>query len=207
MFVDVLNIIIIQILHNIIKIIIWTLPSIFLINHYKDDMWISLKEMFTNKFKWFDKNKLKNKQKCYEFEKEPLIVFFLLSFIIPLRALFSYRKLEIHPDFQLIKIIEYVLFVGITEEVAFRGWLLNAMLKKMKLWNSIILDNLLFYFMHFPFWIYLGYDISKILFNIMGIFGIGIIFAVVFIKSKNIFVPILLHMLWNSFVLLFYGIN
>ena len=32
---------------------VWTLPALFLIKHFQDDMWIGLKQMFSTKPKWF----------------------------------------------------------------------------------------------------------------------------------------------------------
>ena len=58
-FLDSLNDILFQLMETIIKMSIWALPAIFLIKHYKNDMWISLKEMFVNKPKWFEKSVLK----------------------------------------------------------------------------------------------------------------------------------------------------
>jgi len=198
-----------QVMESIIKISIWTLPAIILIRHYKDDMWICLKEMFYNKPKWFEKKSFEKRPKWYEFniDKDPLFMYLLFLLIIPLRAFILYREFTIHPSFQLIKLIEIVLFVGITEEIVFRGWLLNAFLKKLKQWSAILLNSLLFIFIHIPIWIYFGYDIYAILINSLGVFGVSIILCILFIKSKNIIIPIIFHMIWNLLISLFWGIS
>jgi len=208
-FLDSLDEILFQAMESIIKISIWTLPAIILIKHYKNDMWISLKEMFVNKPKWFEKKSFEKNPKWYEFniEKDPLFVYVLILLIIPLRAFISFEELTVHPSFQLIKLIEIVLFVGITEEIVFRGWLLNAFLKKMKQWSAILLNSLLFVLIHFPIWIYFGYDIFTILSNSSGVFGVSIVLCILFIKSKNIIIPIVFHMIWNLLISLFWGIS
>jgi hypothetical protein len=72
-----------------------TLPALLLIKYYQADMWISLKELFTNKPIWFKVNKPVIKLKWYEdnIEKYPLILFLLLPLLLPLRAGFHLVKL------------------------------------------------------------------------------------------------------------------
>ena len=206
---DSLDDILFQVMETIIKISIWTIPAIFLIRYYKNDMWISFKEMFVNKPGWFEKKSLEKKPKWYEFniEKDPLFIYLLILFTIPLRAYVSFKELTIHSSFQLIKLIEIVLFVGITEEIVFRGWLLNAFLKQMKHWPAILFNSLLFILIHFPIWIYFGYDFFTILSSSFGVFGLSIILCIIFIKSKNIIIPIAFHMIWNLLMTLFWGIQ
>jgi len=62
-FLDSLDDILFQAMETIIKTSIWTLHAIILINYYKNNMWISLKEMFINKPKWFEKKSLEKKPK------------------------------------------------------------------------------------------------------------------------------------------------
>jgi membrane protease YdiL (CAAX protease family) len=210
-FLDQLSDIVFQIVETSIKLIIWTLPAVLLIRFYKDDMWISLKEMIVNNPKWFERKTFDVKPKWFEILKEiekwPLIVFFMFLLLIPVRALLEFGELAIHPNFQLIRMIEIVIFVGITEEVVFRGWLLNAMMKKLKIGTAIILNSILFLFIHFPIWIYFGHDFMAFLSGSIGVFLISIILCIMFIKSKNIFVPIMWHMLWNFLVTLFNGVQ
>ena len=82
-FLDSLDELLFQVMESIIKLSIWTLPAIILIKYYKNDMWISLKEMFFNKPKLFEKKFFEKKPKWYEFniEKEPLFVYFLFLLI------------------------------------------------------------------------------------------------------------------------------
>ena len=127
LFLDELDPFVSAMIGGIIKILVWTIPAILLIKHYPDDMWISLKEMLTNKPKWF--------------KGAPL----LLLVLYPLFAgWFSRGGLEINPDFLPVDLIGPVLFVGITEEFVFRGFLLNAFLTKMRTTPAIFLNEVFF---------------------------------------------------------------
>jgi membrane protease YdiL (CAAX protease family) len=100
-------------------------------------MWINLKEMFVTKPKWF---------------KDAPILF--VVFVPMLSALVRNGEIVINPDFMPIRLLRSVVFVGITEEIVFRGFMLNAQLQKMKLWSAIALNQVLFVLIHFPIWIY-----------------------------------------------------
>jgi membrane protease YdiL (CAAX protease family) len=178
-----------EVITTTIKLLVWTLPAILLIRHFQDDMWISLKEMFTNKPQWFS--------------EAPILAIVLIG--IPLRAWVTFGKLAINPDYIPATMIGAVIFVGITEETVFRGFLLNAALKKMQLWPAIALNAVLFTLIHYPIWIHSGYDLVKILTNSIGIMVLGAVFAFSFVKTKNIFVPIAIHMMNNLLVGIFFG--
>jgi len=188
-FLDSLNEIMFQVMESSMKLLVWTLPAVLFIRYFQGEMWISLKEMFTNKPKWF--------------KDAPMLA---LVIIIPfLQAWMSFGKITIHQDFVPIKLIETVLFVGITEEMVFRGFLLNAMLKKMKLMPAILINAALFLFIHYPFWIYQGHNISMFISSSFTVLLLGALFAYSFVKTKNILIPIALHMKWNLLLAIFYG--
>ena len=174
------------IIGQIIKLAVWTLPALLLIKHYHDDMWIGLKEMFTTRPRWF--------------KDAPIL---LIVFAPLVRAVFLNRGLAISPDFEPVRLIGAVLFVGITEEIVFRGFLLNALLKKMKLWPAIALNEVFFVLIHFPIWIHQGLDVLTFLTSIVTVFLLGGLFSFSFVKTRNIFVPIVLHMIWNLLVISF----
>jgi len=171
-----------------IKLLVWTLPAVLLIWYYRDDMWISFREMVVTRPQWFS--------------DAPVL---LIVFVPLLRAVFLYGGVGIHPDFQPERLIGAVLFVGITEEVVFRGFLLNALLKRMKLWSAIAVNEVFFVLIHFPVWIYQGKDLGAFAGSSMAVFLLGGVFSYSFVKARNIFVPIALHMTYNLLVVLFLG--
>ena len=174
------------VVESTIKVLVWTVPAVMLIRYYEDDLWISLREMFTNKLKWF--------------KTAPLL---LLVFYPLAGAWLSQGSLVINPDFNPLRLFEPVIFAGITEELVFRGFLLNAFLIKMKTVPAVIASEVLFTLIHYPIWIYWGFDLTTILWSSIIVFFTGVFFAFSFIKTKNIWVPIVLHMTWNLFMVLF----
>lgn len=173
---------------GIIKNLVWTFPAILMIDHFKSDVYISLKEMFTTKFKWL----------------KYLPIYMIFTVYILAGCFLKNGKLEIVGNFGVDDII-IVLFVGLTEEMVFRGWLLNATLHENKKWICIMINAIMFLAIHFPKWIYTGIFISSFTeFGFLSIFVLSFIFSWTFIKSRNIFIPITLHMYWDLLMMMFY---
>ena len=171
---------------TIMKLLVWTLPAAFCVWHYKNDVLLSWREMLTTKVKWL---------------KYFLVLSGFAAFNI-IGAFILNGKLAVSPDFRISSLVGAVLFVGITEEVVFRGFFLNVLLKKMKMWYAILLTSLLFLLIHFPIWVYKGILLSNFFSGgFLLVFVLSIIFSWTFIKSRNIFVPIVLHMAWNLLVI------
>ena len=184
-FLDPLGNITMEVIGEVIKLLVWTLPAVLLIRHYRGDMWLGLKEMFTNKPVWFKD------------------AFILLLIFAPLLRAAIFSGFAIRPDFDPVRMIGSVLFVGITEELVFRGFLLNTFLKRMKIPFAIALDAVLFLLIHYPIWIYRGFLPTDFIQASIGVMALSVLFAYSFIKTKNILIPITLHMLWNLQVGLF----
>jgi len=175
-----------HLLESSIKLLVWTVPAIMLIRHYRNDMWVGLKEMFTNKPRWF--------------KSAPVLLLVLFPLI---SALFLHGEIAVRPDFEPVSLIQGVVFAGITEDIVFRGFLLNTMLMRMKTWTAVILDAVLFALIHFPIWIHFGFDFITMLSSSIQILPISALFAISFIKTRNILAPIALHMIWNLLMMLF----
>jgi len=188
LFLNSLDAVMFQVVESLMKLLVWTLPAMLLIRHFHDDMWIGLKEMFATKPKWF--------------KDAPIL---LLVFVPVLQAWAAFGGLAIHPELTPIRFIGSVVFVGITEEIVFRGFLLNAFLKRMNMHSAIALDAVLFTLIHYPIWIYRGLDLVTIATSSIFVALLSVFFAYSFIKTRNIFVPIALHMLWNLLTGLFFG--
>ncbi len=177
--------------NGIIKNIVWTLPAAWLIVRYNDRCMVSLKDMFT---------------KAAAGWKNYLIIFPCFIIYILIGALRS-GGIGISEDFGIDSIIT-VLFVGLTEELVFRGWLLNATVKESdppkKQYIAIGVNALLFLCIHFPIWISQGTFVSS--FTSLGFLSIlilSVLFSAVFIRTKNIVLPIALHMAWDLLVFMF----
>jgi membrane protease YdiL (CAAX protease family) len=179
-----------ELIGQAIKLLVWTLPAILLIRYFHNDMWIGLKEMFSGKIQW---------SRDYYI----LLVIIIIPIARAIRTWLTSGEFGISPEIAPIRLIGAVLFVGITEEIVFRGFLLNAFLKKMKMEYAIALDAVLFTLIHYPIWIYRGslpFDIATASIQV-AVLSVG--FAYSFIKTRNILVPIALHMVWNLSIHLF----
>ena len=173
----------------VIKNLVWILPAALLVHHYKDDVYIGLKEMFTTKVKWLH-----------------YLPVFLLFVLYPLVSAYRMKgSLSLSSDFGAEQVIDFS-FVGITEEMVFRGWLLNAMVGKNKKnqWKAILLNSLMFVAIHIPIWTMQGILGDAFLhFGFVYIIILSIIFSITFLKSRNILIPVALHMIWDFLLNMF----
>ena len=185
------NVMIMLIRSGVIKNIVWTLPAIVLIVWFEDDMFANTKEM------------------C-RFGKKDLIgipVMLCLEAYVFLGTFIRKHGLFINESFGLDKVI-IVLFVGLTEELVFRGWLLNAFMKNAdtdkKRYIAIGINAVMFLMIHFPVWITSGDFVNNITsLSFVIIIVLSLVFSYCFIKTKNIFVPIIIHSVYDLLVFMF----
>ncbi|MBR0511011.1 MAG: CPBP family intramembrane metalloprotease [Ruminococcus sp.] len=183
------NDLIVELCETVIKNLVWTLPAMLLIHKYSSDVLVRLKEMFTAKVNWL----------------KYLPVFAFFTAYILFNAYSQYGEIKIQRDFGIASII-MVLFVGLEEEMVFRGWLLNATVNEDKKWRYIILNALMFLMIHFPIWIRNGIFVSSFThFGFIIILFLSVIFSTEFLRSKNILVPIAMHMYWDLLASMFVG--
>ena len=169
---------------GVIKTVVWVLPAMLLVHKFRDTVQIGLKEMFVTKVKWWR----------YLWVYALLIAWVLLG---GLRS--DGLSFVIDPDTLLI-----VLFVGITEEMVFRGWLLNATAGELPGWLAILINAAMFLLIHFPRFVQEGILISSFTsFNFVGLLVLGAIFGAAFLKSKNIMVPVTMHMVYDFVLIAF----
>ncbi len=172
---------------GIVKNLVWTFPAILLIRQFESDIFITLKEMFTAEVNY----------------RNYLPIFIIFTVYVLAYSILHNGKLDIAENFGTNEII-IVLFVGLTEEMVFRGWLLNATIREDKKWFFIIINAVMFLSIHFPKWIYTGTFISNFAgLQFLGIIVLSLIFSYTFIKSKNILMPITLHMYYDLLVFMF----
>lgn len=173
---------------GVIKNIIWVLPAVLLVKRFESEAYVGAKEMFTKKV-----NVLKY-----------LPIFLIFTVYLLVGAFLQKGKIAISETFGLDKLI-IVLFVGITEETVFRGWLLNATLGERKKTLSVAANAVMFLLIHFPVWIHDGVFIEDFRnFGFLSVLILSVLFGVTFIKSKSLWVPVTLHMYWDLLMFLFY---
>lgn len=178
---------------GVLKIVIWLIPAILLIRAYKSRLFLSLEEMFRNRVNW-----LKLLQ---------VFLLFTIYLVLGVYDIFD-GTISIVPGFVWSQLL-WVLFVGITEEMVFRGWLLNTTIQgasKLKQWAMVAINSLLFLGIHVPIWIFTNQlDIVFSSFSFMSVIALSFIFSWTFIKTKSIVPAIILHMYWDLLMVLFYG--
>lgn len=87
----------------------------------------------------------------------------------------------------LVLTVAMIAVIGpIAEEFIFRGVLLKRMALKTSMWGGIIISSLLFGVLHA---------------DIIGAFAFGVITSLLYLKTGNLLVPILLHIFNNSFAM------
>ncbi len=172
---------------GLLKNLIWTLPAVILICKYNDSLYVGLKKMFTP-----------NKD-CIKY----LWVFPATVAYIILGKVVKGGDFSIVDTFGMAKII-VVLFVGITEEIVFRGWLLNSTLHIGEN-KALAINAAMFLAIHFPTWIVSGVFVRNIVsFGFVSIIALSVIFGLLFIRTKNILIPIVLHMVWDLLLFMWY---
>ncbi len=177
---------------GLIKNLVWTVPAALLVWHFRENCMVSLREMFVQRKKdWLN--------------WMPVLLFFVVYVIIG--AWRTQGGLHIQESFGIDDIIT-VLFVGLTEEMVFRGWLLNATCKPdvpiEKQWLAIALNALFFLSIHFPTWIVQGILISTFTqLGFVSILALSVVFSVSFLRTKNLLIPIALHMAWDLLLFMF----
>ena len=120
----------------------------------------------------------------------------------PLGKLFA-GKLALNPDFHIGTHL-WLLFVGITEEAVFRGWMLNATAKKTNDMFALGLNALMFLAIHFPKWIDEGIFIQAFTgFGFLSVIIFSVVTGVIFLKTKNLVLPVLLHMWYDLMLSIF----
>lgn len=173
---------------GLFKSLVWILPAALLVHHFRDKVYVTLKTMFTGKANWL----------------KWLPVFLCITAYYIVSAVTAKGGLKLADGFGLPLIITD-LFVGITEEMVFRGWLLNVTLPMAKKpWIPVAVNSLMFLMIHFPIWIMNGVFLQNLA-SSWALILLSILFSFSFIKSKNILVPTALHMYWDLLSWMFFG--
>lgn len=104
-----------------------------------------------------------------------------------------------HPSMQGVtwnSIVSTSLLVGLFEEIPFRGFILQKLQEKVPFWIANLLSSLLFLGIHLPGWMLLH---TLTWSNVISVFVLGVLFAVIFYFSKTLWSSIITHNL-NDFL-------
>jgi membrane protease YdiL (CAAX protease family) len=173
---------------GVLKNLIWTLPAYCLLCVFAEDAYVKPKQLF------------RLHAQCLPW----LAVFVLFAVYLLLGAYRQNGSLHVQSDFGISAVIT-VLFVGLTEEMVFRGWLLNVTYTDKHQWLAIGCNAVLFLCIHFPKWLTDGSFVTNFTsFGFVCILALSVIFSLAFVKTKNLLLPMGLHMFWDLLMFLFY---
>ena len=179
-----------QIVKEIVcKSIFWLLPSFYIIKNYNEDMRIKTKELYN--IKGF-------KSWIY------VIIISVIMLIIHMYSTYTINgNIKISSSFDVIDILE-ACSIGLAEEFVFRGCFLNRMIKEKNKILMIILNSILFLFIHFPIWIREGVFIINMVDGLfITVIVLSIVFSWILVKCKSIWGAVILHILWDIFCVMF----
>jgi len=106
------------------------------------------------------------------------------------------KPLGFHPILNINNWVNGIILVGFTEEILFRGFILQKLGTLLSFWKANFITALLFLFIHFPGWIHHG-KFTFFNFDIVGIFVFGLIVGYVFKKSNSLGACIIIHSINN----------
>ena len=168
----------------ICKTLFWFIPALLLILRYSDQMFFKKSELLGNSKKAVDYIPM-----CI------FIILFTAWFLIP--NYYQNGTIVINRSFNAEAALS-AIFAGITEEMVFRGLLLNSALKDRRTWVVFSGNAVMFLLIHFPIWIREGIFVTYMT-NIvfLQLIALSLIFSWTFVKSRNILTAIILHAYWD----------
>ncbi len=186
--------------------LIWVLPIVVLITIFKNDLYVSLKELF------FNKVRLKTFLWC----TLPIALYLIIGLAVSKFTGFvlggALREFSSINEF-LYKLLDCSFGVlvkpAIPEEMVFRAWIQNALLgkspSKKQMILAVIISSIMFAMIHLPSYIFIfHYSVPFMFLGCFTVFVTGSVFGIAFLKSKNILVPIFLHWFYDVFSIMNY---
>ncbi len=92
-------------------------------------------------------------------------------------------------------------FVGLSEELLFRGILFGALRQKNRMITAIIVSSVAFGLLHIVN-AGIGQDATQTLFQVINATALGVLFCALALAANNIWPAIVLHMIWNSYAMM-----
>ncbi len=131
----------------------------------------------------------------------PIIFIGLVILILNITTIYKEINIPV-----ILNLATFCFLIGIAEEFLCRGWLLNEFLERFKdskknIILSIVLSSLVFGAMHITN-IFVGQTLIDTLVQILNATFIGIIFACIYYKTKNIWSVVLIHAFWDFSIMI-----
>lgn len=166
---------------TVIKIVVWFIPAAILCIHFSDFMYVKKQEIFAFKAGWI----------------RWVPMFLILGVYQLISAYVTNGSISVSETFKVSDIL-LAFTVGISEEMVFRGWLLNSMVSGEKKWIPVLINAAMFLIIHFPVWFRCGLFTEYFASGaFIYIIILSVLFSWTFIKSRSVIVPAALHMFWD----------
>lgn len=129
---------------------------------------------------------------------EMIAGFFLAPALIGIGSLILYFTKHLEWDYNAFNAQTFFMdagtlaFIAISEEIVFRGYILNNLMQSFNKWVALLISSLLFTLFHLS-----NPGISTI--PLATLFVGGVLFGINYIYTKNLWFSILLHFSWNFF--------
>lgn len=140
-----------------------------------------------------------------------LILYVVLQVYSALESYLTFGKFSVNKamaDWVLVAgyYLELIFGVGLFEEVVFRGFLISQMFMRLKskksktakMFLALIISQFLFSIVHIPIRIANGVNYISILISLGTIFVIGMVFAILYVLTENLFICIGVHAIWDA---------
>lgn len=183
-----------QYIYGYISRLIWAMPFLLLIVGDKHKGTISCKQIFGFHFHW----------------KSFLTVLVLSTIYVLCRMFFIHGGWWINPNIIFMQELSKFLVVGFAEELVYRGFGLNMLSNISNGRTANIVSGLFFAAVHVPAYFIHWYCDGTFLFTEMIIQAVtafiwGLIFGVVFKKSRSVWASAIIHFWYDFAFILFIG--
>lgn len=167
-----------------IKILIWIIPTWIYIKFYLKKEFNSYIKLNTNIKKGFTYG---------------IIITLLLGINFIVKT-YLIEKTSFYIPSNLNEYINSILIAGFTEEIVYRGLILNELQKHYNFLKSNIITAILFLIIHYPTW--LNNQEFLILYNHIYILLFSLFLGYIYKKTNSLWTVIIIHSFHNLFVIL-----
>ena len=113
------------------------------------------------------------------------------SFVFILLKSLEWTDLQADPE-QLFLSMGLMVIIAFTEELVFRGYLLNNLMQSMNKWIALLLSALIFAFFH-------SNNPAMSIFPLVNVFLGGLLLGINYIYTRNLWFGIFFHFTWNFY--------
>lgn len=92
-------------------------------------------------------------------------------------------------------------FVGLSEELLFRGIMFGALRQKNRLITAVIVSSIAFGLLHLVN-VGVGQNLQQTLFQVINASALGVLFCALALSANSLWPAVILHMVWNGYAMM-----